>query len=63
VSDPIPEIQSAYLNLRQSQSDADYAVEKFLLGDRKEAVIWINAAIAQLESARAKIEKGKGGGA
>lgn len=53
----ITEIQSAYLNLEQSRSDADYATEKFLLGELKEAVVWINAAIAQLESARAKIEK------
>ena len=57
VSDPIPDIQSAYLNIRQAMSDAEYATEKFLLGERKEAVVWITAAIAQLESARAKIEK------
>lgn len=58
MSDPIPGIQSAFLNLEQSEIYIDNAIYSFLLGENKEAVVWwINNAIAQLESARAKIEK------
>lgn len=51
----IPAIQSAALNIGTAARDADSALECW--DDEKWAasVMWINNAISQLESARAKI--------
>lgn len=52
----IPAIQSAALNIGTAARDADNALECWDAEKWADAVVWINNAIAQLESARAKIE-------
>lgn len=51
----IPAIQSAALNIGTAARDADNALECWDEEKWSDAVMWINNAIAQLESARAKI--------
>lgn len=51
----IPAIQSAALNLGTAARDADTALECWDDEKWADSVMWINNAIAQLESARAKI--------
>lgn len=51
----IPAIQSAALNLGTAARDADNALECWDEEKWGDAVMWINNAIAQLESARSKI--------
>lgn len=51
----IPAIQSSALNIRTAARDADNALECWDEEKWADAVVWINNAIAQLESARAKI--------
>lgn len=51
----IPAIQSAALNLGTAARDADNALECWDEEKWDDAVMWINNAISQLESARAKI--------
>lgn len=50
-----PAIQSAALNLVTAARDADNALECWDEKKWEDSVMWINNAIAQLESARAKI--------
>lgn len=52
----IPAIESAALNIGTAARDADNALECWDAEKWADAVVWINNAIAQLESARAKIE-------
>lgn len=55
-TDSIPAIQSAILNICTACDDC-YAAERAWLDDNwDDCVMWINNAIAQLESARAKIK-------
>lgn len=51
----IPAIQSAALNIGTAARDADNALECWDEEKWTDAVVWIDNAIAQLESARAKI--------
>lgn len=51
----IPAIQSAALNLGTAARDADNALECWDEEKWEDSVMWINNAIAQLESAREKI--------
>jgi hypothetical protein len=51
----IPAIQSAALNIGTAARDADNALECWDEEKWEDSVMWINNAIAQLESARAKI--------
>lgn len=51
----IPAIQSAALNIGTAARDADNALECWDDGEWADSVMWIDNAIAQLESARAKI--------
>lgn len=51
----LPVIQSAALNIRTAARDADNALECWDEEKWVDAVMWINNAIDQLESARAKI--------
>jgi len=55
MSDPIPAIQSAYLNLTQTQRDCEWAKDAY--GDDRlpDCLMWIDNALSQLQSARAKI--------
>ena len=57
----IPAIQSAALNIGTAARDADNALECWDEEKWEDAVMWINNAIAQLESARAKIMTHDGG--
>jgi len=52
---PIPQIYSAYLNLRSALSDTLIAEDSWEEENWNDATMWISNAIAQLESARAKI--------
>jgi len=52
----IPAIQSAYLNLGTAKSDCDWARRYWVIENWPDALMHIREAIAQLESARAKIE-------
>lgn len=52
----IPAIESAALNIGTAARDADNALECWDAEKWADSVMWINNAIAQLESARAKIE-------
>lgn len=54
-SSAIPAIQSAALNIGTAARDADNALECWDEEKWADSVMWINNAIAQLESARAKI--------
>lgn len=53
---PIPAIQSAVLNIGTAASDCGSARDAWIESNWADAVMWINNAISQLESARAKIE-------
>jgi hypothetical protein len=52
----IPAIQSAMLNIGTAASDCGSARDAWTDANWDDAVMWINNAISQLESARAKIE-------
>jgi hypothetical protein len=52
----IPAIESAFLNLGTAKSDCDWARHYWVLENWPDALMHIREAIAQLESARAKIE-------
>jgi hypothetical protein len=52
----IPAIESAYLNLGTAKSDCDWARHYWVLENWPDALMHIREAIAQLESAKAKIE-------
>lgn len=52
----ITAIESAALNIGTAARDADNALECWDAEKWSDAVVWINNAIDQLESARAKIE-------
>lgn len=54
---PIPAIQSAYLNIGTAISDCQWARLRWEDEEWEDCVTWISNAIAQLESARAKIQK------
>jgi hypothetical protein len=56
---PIPAIQSAVLNIGTAASDCGSARDAWIESNWDDSVMWINNAIAQLESARAKIEAHK----
>ena len=56
---PIPAIQSAVLNIGTAASDCVSARDAWIEANWDDSVLWINNAIAQLESARAKIEAHK----
>lgn len=56
---PIPAIQSAVLNIGTAASDCVSARDAWIESNWDDAVMWINNAISQLESARAKIEAHK----
>jgi hypothetical protein len=51
----IPEIQSAVLNIGTASNDCASAREAWIDENWNDATMWISNAIAQLESARAKI--------
>ncbi len=51
----IPAIQSAAINLGTAGRDTDMALECWDDNNWADALVWINNAISQLESARAKI--------
>ena len=53
---PIPAIQSAVLNIGTAANDCGSARDAWIDANLDDAVMWINCAIAQLESARAKIQ-------
>jgi hypothetical protein len=53
---PIPAIQSAVLNIGTAASDCGSARDAWIESNWADAVVWINNAISQLESAREKIE-------
>lgn len=57
MSNEIPPIQSAVLNIGTAISDCELACEAWAANAWSEATLWINNAIAQLESAKAKIAK------
>jgi hypothetical protein len=59
MSDAIPEIQSAYLNMGTAVRDIESAKGKWESDNWDDAIMWIGFAIEQLESARAKIEREK----
>lgn len=50
-----PPLVSATINIDTARSDAVSALDSLDSDDYENAVIWLNNAIAQLESARAKI--------
>ncbi len=52
----VPAIESAVLNIGNATSDCRLARDAWNDEDWDDAVMWINCAIAQLESARAKIQ-------
>ncbi len=52
----IPAIDSAVLNMSGAESDLRWAKAKWVKEDWPDCVLWINQAINQLESARAKIQ-------
>ena len=56
MSEPIPAIQSAYINLGEVQRWMEYARDDFEEGDLKECVEYITWSIDALTSAKAKIE-------
>ena len=56
---PIPAIQSAVLNIGTAASDCGSARDAWIEANWGDAVMWINNAISQLESARAKIKSHK----
>lgn len=53
----VPEIESAALNIVTATRDVDSALECWRDENWSDSLMWINNAIAQLESARAKIKK------
>jgi len=53
----IPEIESAYLNIRTAGRDCESASNAWMKDNWNDAAMWILNAIAQLESAKAKIER------
>jgi hypothetical protein len=55
-TDSIPAIESAILNICTACDDCDYAERAWFNDNWNDCVMWINNAIAQLESARAKIK-------
>jgi hypothetical protein len=55
----IPAIKSAYMNIETARGDCVSARVCWVVRDWDDSVMWINNAIAQLESARAKIEAHK----
>ena len=50
-----PPILSAYLNMRTAKNDCDSAANAWERENLNDASMWITNAIAQLESAKAKI--------
>jgi hypothetical protein len=54
--DSISAIESAILNICTACDDCDSAERAWLDDNWNDCVMWINNAIAQLESARAKIK-------
>lgn len=52
----IPAIDSAVLNMSGAESDLRWAKAKWVKEEWIDCILWINQAIAQLESARAKIQ-------
>jgi hypothetical protein len=52
----VPAIESAVLNIGTAASDCGSARDAWIDANWNDAVMWINCAIAQLESARAKIQ-------
>ena len=52
----IPAIESAVINIGTAASDCGSARDAWIESNWADAVMWINNAISQLESARAKIE-------
>ena len=52
----VPAIQSAVLNIGTAASDCGSARNAWIDANWDDAVMWIDCAIAQLESARAKIK-------
>jgi hypothetical protein len=55
MSNTIKPIQSAALNIGTAISDCESARNAWLGGNWNDATMWIRNAIAQLESAKAKI--------
>ena len=53
----IPPLQSSILNIGTAVNACEWAKSKWINGDWNDCVMWINDAIAQLESAKSKIEK------
>lgn len=56
MSEPIPAIQSAYLNLKTAIADSESAMCEWEVCQWPSAVMWIENAQSQLASAKAKIE-------
>lgn len=54
---PIPEIASAWLNLGTARSDVLMADDAWQRENWPDALMWIDEAVRQLQSARAKIER------
>jgi hypothetical protein len=59
MSESIPEIQSAYLNINTTAGDCETIKGWLLAKNYDDAIMWIGFAIEQLESARAKIKREK----
>lgn len=58
------DVSNIFLNIGTAISDCQIARRAWLVDNYADCLVLINAAIAQLEAARAKIEKEtKGGGA
>lgn len=53
---PIPAIESSFLNIGTAVNDCKWAKSKWIDGEWNDCVMWISNAIAQLESARSKIQ-------
>lgn len=52
----IPAIESSVLNIGTAVNDCELAKSKWIDGEWNDCLMWINNAIAQLESARSKIQ-------
>ena len=55
MSNIITELQSAVLNIGTAMSDCESARDAWFEGNWNDVTMWIRNAIAQLESAKAKI--------
>ena len=56
MTNEITAIESAVINIGTAASDCGSARDAWIESDWADAVMWINNAISQLESARSKIE-------